>query len=95
MISIKKCVSGIFVFVLSMYLAAPMTCRADESLKNDVQDGAGDVKTHAKKDVRKFKRARRKAKGTDNVLKDAKDKGNDAADGVENSADKAKRRLTE
>jgi hypothetical protein len=65
---------------------------ADESVGEKVENKAGDMKTDAKKEHRAAKRHARKAHGTDNVAKDAKDKMNDAGDGVSNEAEKTKRK---
>ena len=65
---------------------------ADESVGNKVQDQVGDTKTGTQKLVRTTKRKVRKATGNDSVLKDAKDKANDADDDLSNSADKMKRK---
>jgi hypothetical protein len=57
---------------------------ADDSPATKVGDAAGDVKTDVKKGIRT-------ALHNDNVLKDARDKANDAGDDISNGADKVKR----
>ena len=65
----------------------------DDKTMDKLKDKAGDVKTDAKRANRKMKRKVRKARGDDNVLKDARDELNDAGDNISNEADKAKRKL--
>jgi uncharacterized membrane protein len=64
---------------------------ADDSPATKVGDAAGDVKTDVKKGIRTANRNKRKALHNDNVLKDARDKANDAGDDISNGADKVKR----
>jgi ribosomal protein S3AE len=76
----------------SASLLAVSAARADETVKEKVENTAGDMKTDAHKSHRAAKRHARKAAGTDNVAKDAKDKANDVGDDISNGADKAKRK---
>ena len=62
-----------------------------ESTTNKIKDTGDDMMVHAKKTARADKRKARQATGTDNLGKDAKDKGNDVKDDVSNSVKKAKR----
>ena len=67
---------------------------AEESASDHVKDAGTDLKKDSQKSMRKMKRHGRKATGNDNVGKDAKDKVNDAADDINATATKTKRKLS-
>ena len=67
---------------------------ADDTVKDKVANKKDDVERDTKKAVRKHKRLRRKAQGTDTVLRDAQDTANDAGDDFSDTAQKGKRKLS-
>lgn len=64
---------------------------AAETNANKMQDKVDDIQTNGKKLARTTKRQVRKADGTDNVFKDAKDKANDTSDDITNDVKKMNR----
>jgi hypothetical protein len=87
----SKILFALVAISLSMPTLFCVKSVAAENTDTKIKNEAGDLSTGTKKVARKGAQKMRKATGNDNVINDAKDKGNDVKDDVSNDVDKAKR----